>query len=121
MVEKGTEMIIGARRDPSFGPIIMCGLGGIYVEVMKDVTFRALPLNRKEIMSMLKDLRSYALLPGVRGENKKDIESIINTVIKVASIIKKCVKITDIEINPVVVYDNGKGIKAIDNRILISK
>jgi acetyl coenzyme A synthetase (ADP forming)-like protein len=121
MVEKGVELIVGARRDPSFGPVIMCGLGGIYVEVMKDISFRALPINRGTALSMLEEIRSYPLLLGARGEEKKDIESVIDTIIKVGSIIKKCEKITDIEINPVVVYDIKNGIKAIDARILISK
>jgi acetyl coenzyme A synthetase (ADP forming)-like protein len=121
MVKKGVELIVGARRDPSFGPVIMCGLGGIYVEVMKDISFRALPLNRGIALSMLEEIRSYPLLLGARGEEKKDIESVINTIIKISSIIKKCERITDIEVNPVVVYNIKNGIKAVDARILISK
>ena len=121
MVSSGTEIIIGARIDASFGPIVMCGLGGIYVEVMKDVVFRSFPLGRKEITAMLKEIRSFPLLLGVRGEKRKDIEEVINAVIKVGTIIDKCRMITDIEINPVVVYEEGCGIKAVDARILIKK
>jgi len=121
MVRKGVELIVGARRDPSFGPVIMCGLGGIYVEVMKDISFRAIPINRGIALSMLEEIRSYPLLLGARGEERKDIESVIDTIIKISSIIKKCEKITDIEVNPVVVYDLKNGIKAVDARILISK
>ena len=121
MVKKGVELIVGARRDPSFGPVIMCGLGGIYVEVMKDISFRAIPISRGIALSMLEEIRSYPLLLGARGEEKKDIESVIDTIIKISSIIKKCEKITDIEVNPVVVYDLKNGIKAVDARILISK
>ncbi|MFO7618115.1 MAG: acetate--CoA ligase family protein [Thermoplasmata archaeon] len=120
MVKKGTETIIGARRDHAFGPVIMFGLGGIYVEVMKDVAFRALPLDRKEILSMLKDIRSYSLLLGVRGETQRDIESIVDTIIKLGSLIRKCGDISDIEINPLTVYENGKGAMAVDVRILLS-
>ncbi len=119
MVKKGVELIVGARRDPSFGPIVMCGLGGIYVEVMKDISFRALPLSRGIALSMLEEIRSYPLLLGARGEEKKDIESVIDTIIKIGSIIKKCERITDIEINPVVVYTIKNGLKAVDARILI--
>ena len=79
MVKTGTETIVGARRDATFGPIIMFGLGGIYVEVMKDVAFRALPINRKEIMSMVKQIRAYPLLLGVRGEEKKDVDSVVDS------------------------------------------
>ncbi|MBN2403169.1 MAG: acetate--CoA ligase family protein [Spirochaetes bacterium] len=121
MVKKGVELIIGARRDPSFGPIVMCGLGGIYVEIMKDISFRALPINRGTALSMLEEIRSYPLLLGARGEEKKDIESVIDTIIKIGSIIKKCGRITDIEINPVVVYNIKSGLKAVDARILINK
>ena len=120
MVKAGTETIVGARRDSTFGPIIMFGLGGIYVEVMKDVAFRALPIDRKEVMSMVKQIRAYPLLLGVRGEEKKDVDSVVDTIIKVGTIIQKCKLISDIEINPLVVYENGKGVKAVDVRILIS-
>ena len=121
MAKKGVELIVGARRDPSFGPVVMCGLGGIYVEVMKDISFRAIPINRGTALSMLEEIRSYPLLLGARGEEKKDIEAVIDIIIKISSIIKKCERITDIEINPVVVYDIKNGLKALDARILISK
>jgi acetyltransferase len=120
MVKMGTETIVGARRDSTFGPIIMFGLGGIYVEVMKDVAFRALPINPKEVMSMVKQIRAYPLLLGVRGEEKKDVDSVVDSIIKVGTIIQKCKRISDIEINPLVVYENGKGVKAVDVRILIT-
>jgi acetyltransferase len=120
MVKMSTETIVGARRDQTFGPIIMFGLGGIYVEVMKDVAFRALPVNRKEVMAMVKQIRAYPLLLGVRGEEKKDVEGVVDTIIKVGAIIQKCRRITDIEINPLVVYESGQGVKAVDVRILIS-
>jgi acetyl coenzyme A synthetase (ADP forming)-like protein len=120
MVSKGVEIIVGARRDASFGPIVMCGFGGIYVEVMKDIAFRGFPFSRIESMKMLKELRSFPLLLGVRGEMRKDIDGLVDTMIKVSTIIKRCSRITDIEINPVVVYEQGRGIKAVDSRILIS-
>ncbi|MCK5058754.1 MAG: acetate--CoA ligase family protein [Candidatus Aminicenantes bacterium] len=119
MLESGTELIVGARRDPSFGPIVMCGLGGIYVEVMKDVVFRGLPLNKKEVLTMLKEIKSFPILLGVRGEARRDIEGVIDTIIKVGTILKHCKKITDIEINPIVVYEQARGLRALDARILI--
>ncbi len=121
MVKKGTELIIGARKDPQMGPIVMCGLGGIYVEVMKDVSFRYAELNRREVVKMLSEVRSYSLLLGVRGEDQKDIDAVVDTIIKTATIIRRINRITDIEINPVVVYEKGRGLKAVDVRILISK
>ena len=119
MVRAGTEIIVGARRDAKFGPIVMCGLGGIYVEVMKDISFRAAPLNRREVMSMIKEIRSYPILLGVRGEDKKDIDALVDTVIKVGTIVHKCPSISDIEINPVAVYEDG--VMAVDIRVLLSK
>lgn len=120
MVKPGVELITGARRDPSFGPVVMCGLGGIYVEVLKDVSFRALPINRDIALSMLEQTKSFKLLLGARGEAKKDIDSVIDTILKVGTIIRKCSRITDIEINPIVVYSQGQGLKALDARILIN-
>ncbi len=116
----GTEVILGARRDANFGTTLMFGLGGIYVEVMKDVAFRAVPLSDRDIRSMIKEIRSYPLLLGVRGEARKDIESIISALVKVASLISKVPRITDIEINPMVVYEQGKGARAVDIRVLLS-
>jgi succinyl-CoA synthetase beta subunit len=120
MIEPGIETIIGARRDPVFGPIAMFGQGGIYVEVMKDVSFRALPLNRLEILSMMKQTRSYPLLLGVRGEAKKDIEGVLDTIIKVGALVRACDYISDIEVNPLVVFEENAGVNALDVRILLA-
>lgn len=121
MVTPGLELVVGAIRDGSFGPIVMCGLGGVYVEVMKDVSFRSYPLNHKEVHTMLQEIRSFPLLMGVRGEKKKYIEGVIDTIIKVGTILYYCPQITDIEINPLRVYEQQKGIKALDVRILLRK
>jgi acetyl coenzyme A synthetase (ADP forming)-like protein len=121
MVQHGTEIIAGARRDLIFGPIVMVGLGGIYVEVMKDVTFRSLPLDRKEIIKMIKEIKSYPLLMGVRGEKTKDIDALVDTIIKLGAIIQKCRYISDIEINPLLIYEQGAGATAVDVRIILSK
>jgi len=96
----------------------MVGLGGIYVEVMKDVSFRGLPLNREEVINMIKEIKSYPILLGVRGEKKKDIDTLVETIIKVGTILTRCRGISDIEINPLVVYE--KGVKGLDVRILLS-
>lgn len=121
MIKHGAETIIGARIDGSFGPVIMFGLGGIYVEVMKDVSFRALPVTHGEALAMMKGIRGYPLLLGVRGEAKKDIGSIADVMTKVGQILSCCSDITDIEINPLVAYDEGEGVKAVDVRVLIKR
>lgn len=119
-IKPGTEVIIGARRDKSFGPVIMFGLGGIYVEVMKDVAFRALPVDRKQIMTMIKEIKSFPLLLGVRGEEKKDIDGIVDAMVNIGTVLQHCPRITDFEINPLMVFEQGQGVKAVDVRVLIS-
>jgi len=121
MIRPGMETIVGARHDPSFGPIVMFGLGGIYVEVMKDVSFRALPLSRQETVRMVKEIRSYPLLLGVRGEERKDLEALYEAILRIGAVLQAFPEIGDIEINPLVVYDQGKGAKAVDARILLRR
>jgi acetyltransferase len=120
VVKKGLETIVGARRDNIFGPIVMFGMGGIYVEVMKDVSFRAFPLNRKEVPEMISQIKSYPLLLGVRGEKRKDIDGIIDVIIKAGIILRKYKDISDIEINPLIAYEEGEGVKTLDARIILS-
>jgi len=118
MVREGVEIIVGARQDRSFGPTVMVGLGGVYVEVMKDVAFRAAPVDRATALEMIADLRSFPLLLGVRGETRKDIEAIADVIVTLSHLVDQCRHITDIEINPLVAYDVGEGAKAVDVRIL---
>ena len=99
----------------------MFGLGGIYVEVMKDVSFRALPVSYRETRLMVEEIKSFPLLLGVRGEPRKDIEKIINTIYRVGYILQNCPKITDIEVNPLMVYEQGNGVKAVDIRVMLSE
>jgi len=119
-VPPGLELIVGARRDPGFGPIVMFGHGGIYVEVMKDVSFRAVPTNRAEALTMMKEIRAFPLLMGVRGEERRDIDTVVDALIRVATVIRRCPGISDIEINPLVAYEEGEGSKAVDVRVLLS-
>jgi acetyltransferase len=118
MVRPGVETIVGARQDPSFGPVAMFGLGGIYVEVMKDVSFRAAPISARVAREMIGSIRSYPLLLGVRGERRKDIAAAADVVMRLGQLIAECREITDIEVNPLMVYDYGEGVKAVDVRIL---
>ena len=118
MVRSGVEIIIGARQDPSFGPTVMAGLGGIYVEVMKDVAFRAAPVDRAMALQMLAELRSFPLLLGVRGEARKDMDAVADVIVTLSHLVDQCRELTDIEINPLVAYDLGDGAMAVDVRIL---
>ncbi|MCK5072241.1 MAG: acetate--CoA ligase family protein [Bacteriovoracaceae bacterium] len=119
MLKPGIETIIGGRYDNSFGPVIMFGQGGIYVEVIRDISFRSITYNRFEIAGMIKEMNTYPLLLGVRGESQKDMNGIIDVIIKVGIILSSCPEITDIEINPLLAYDEDDGVRAVDVRILI--
>ena len=115
------ELIAGAIRDNSFGPVVMYGLGGVYVEIMGDVSFRSYPLARQEVLGMINETKSSKLLAGVRGGNRKDINSVIDTITKLGAILERHCDISDIEVNPLIVYDEEKGSIAIDVRILLTK
>lgn len=117
MLKPGLEIIVGARRDASFGPIVMCGFGGIYVEVLKDVVFRAFPITREEGRRMLKELKAYPLLAGARNTEPLDVEAVVDTLLKTGEIILTCPEIADLELNPVFVY--SKGLKAVDARVML--
>jgi acetyl-CoA synthetase (ADP-forming) len=118
MLKPGLEIIVGARRDASFGPIVMCGFGGIYVEVLKDIVFRSFPITREEGRRMLKELKAYPLLAGARGAEPLDVEAVVDTILKAGELITMCPEIADIELNPVFVYP--KGLKAVDARVILS-
>ena len=120
MAPPGLEMIVGARRDPVFGPVVMAGLGGVYVEVFRDVAFRAAPLDGDAVRDMLAQLRAFPLLLGARGEERKDIDGLVDVILKLGETLSRCPRIDDIEINPVRVYDQGEGVLAVDARILLS-
>ena len=119
MTENGLETIVGARNDKIFGPIVVFGLGGLYVEVLKDVRFRAFPISREEAELMIRDIDTFPILAGIRGEKEKDIAQIVDTILKLGEILVSFKEIRDIEINPLVVYERGKGVKALDTRILL--
>ena len=120
MVRGGVETIVGARQDASFGPTLMFGLGGIYVEVLKDVSFRSSPIDRREAFRMVSDIRSYSMLLGVRGEERKDIEGIVDALLRLDQLLRACPQVTDVELNPLRVFDQGEGAIALDARIILA-
>lgn len=120
MVPKGREMIIGMSRDPQFGPMVMFGLGGIYVNFLKDVAFRLAPLNERDAQQMMEETKSYTLLEGVRGETRADIPALRDTLLRVGDLIWDFPEISEMDINPVFVYDEGKGCSALDVKITLT-
>lgn len=113
----GAELIIGLIRDPQFGPTVMFGLGGIFVEVFKDVSFRVAPLSEQDAETMIKEIRAYKLLTGFRGTEPVDINAIKDALIKVGRIGVENEEIAEMDLNPIIAYP--KGIKVVDARIIL--
>ncbi|MCJ7822449.1 MAG: acetate--CoA ligase family protein, partial [Armatimonadetes bacterium] len=121
MVRSGREVILGSTRDPQFGPLVMFGLGGIYVEVLKDVSFRVAPFGKKHAHRMIEDIRSAPLLRGARGERPSDIEAIADSLLIVSQMVTDFPEIVEMDINPLKVGEAGSGAVAVDARITISE
>ena len=122
MAPLGTEVIIGSINDPTFGPTVMFGLGGIFVEVLKDVTFRVAPVNMGQVTHMINEIRSVAILAGARGEAPRDREALAELICRYASMIYDLRdEVAETDANPVLVYEEGKGLKVVDARIILKK
>jgi acetyltransferase len=119
MVKGGREVIIGVNRDPQFGPLIMFGLGGIYVEALKDVTFRVAPIDRRQAAEMLGEIRAYKLLRGVRGEKPADQAAIVDTLLRISQLVTDFPEIVELDINPLMVFEQGRGVLGIDMRLAL--
>ena len=119
MAAKGQECIIGMINDRQFGAVIMFGLGGIFVEVLKDVSFRVAPLVEKDIDEMITEIKGYKILTGIRGEKPKDIEAIKDILAKLSKIVIDNPEIEEIDLNPVIVHE--KGVSIVDSRIIIGE
>lgn len=119
MIKSKKETIIGMNRDPQFGPVVMFGLGGIYVEILKDVSFRIAPISRKVAKEMVEEIKTINLLKGTRGEKPSDIESIIEILIRFSQLVTDFPEIIEMDINPLFVKERGKGSIAGDARIRI--
>lgn len=120
MITGGKEVILGMSRDPQFGPLLMFGLGGIYIEVLKDVTFRIAPIGLHEAEEMVHEIRSLPLLKGVRGERPADIRALTDNIVRLSQLVTDFPEIMEMDINPLMVFPNGDGTMAIDARITIS-
>jgi len=119
MVDRGLEVIIGMNRDPQFGPMLMFGLGGIFVEVMKDVTFHLAPITSEEAIQMLKSTRSYEILQGKRGHRGVDLEAIATGLQRISQLTTDFPQITELDINPFIVGEMGTDPFVADARITL--
>ncbi len=120
MVRGGTEVIVGMSKDPQFGPTVMFGLGGVLVEVYKDVSLRVAPLGRMDAEEMIDEVKGSVLLRGYRGKEKGDVEGLIDVILKVSRLAMDLKEeVIELDINPLIVLEEGKGVKAVD--VLIVK
>jgi len=119
MIRPGTEVIIGTSKDSQFGPVIMFGLGGIFVELLKDVSFRVIPVERKDAQEMINEIKGYPLLEGYRGKEPAKISALVEIILKISKLIKENPQIKELELNPIFAY-RDKAV-AVDARIILEK
>ena len=117
MVKGGKEMIIGSKLEPGFGPVVMLGMGGIYVEVLKDVTFRLAPMTNIEADDMISSIKTKKILEGVRGEKPSDIKKLSECIQRLSQLVSDFNEIKELDMNPVLVMEKNKGCKVLDVRI----
>jgi acyl-CoA synthetase (NDP forming) len=119
MVRPGTEVIIGTSKDPQFGPVIMFGLGGIFVELLKDVSFRVIPVKRKDAQEMIQEIKGYPLLKGYRGKEPSSITALVEIILKISKFIEQNSRVKELDLNPIFAY-RDKAV-AVDARIILEK
>src|SRR5918996_1347872 len=120
MIKSAKETILGASQDPTFGPVIMFGLGGIYVEVLKDVVFRIVPIDEQEAIRMVESIKTIKLLKGVRGEKSSDLRAIADSLQRLSQLVVDFPEIKEFDINPLLVLEAGKGARVVDARIILN-
>jgi acetyltransferase len=108
------------NRDPQFGPLLMFGLGGIYVEVLKDVAFRVAPISRVEAQELMAEIRAYNLLRGTRGEKPSDLDAMAEALLRISQLVTDFPEIVEMDINPLLVMESGRGVYGVDMRLVIS-
>lgn len=117
MARPGVEVIIGMTKDAQFGPVLMFGLGGILVEILKDVSFRIVPLEKKDAREMIHDIKGYPVLEGYRGQPPSDVAALEDMIMKVSAFVEKTPEIKELDLNPVFAYN--KGAVAVDARVVL--
>ena len=119
MVRPGTEVIIGTTKDPQFGPVILFGLGGVFVELLKDVSFRIIPVKRKDAQEMIQEIKGYRLLQGFRGKEPASIPALVEIILKISKFIEQTPQIKELDLNPIFAY-RDKAV-AVDARVILEK
>jgi acetyltransferase len=121
MAPKGVEVILGANRDPRFGPLMMFGLGGTLVEILKDVSFRLAPMWQISAERMVREIRSFKVLDGFRGNPPCDIDAIVDTLLRLSHLVCNHPEISELDINPLIVHAKGKGCSVADSRVMLRR
>jgi acetate---CoA ligase (ADP-forming) len=121
MAPKGVEVILGASRDPRFGPLMMFGLGGTLVEVLKDVTFRLAPMWQISAERMVHQIRAFKVLDGFRGNPPSDIDGIVDALLRLSAMVCNHPEIAELDVNPLIVHAKGQGCSVADSRILLRR
>ena len=119
MARPGVEVIIGMSKDAQFGPTLMFGLGGILVEVLKDVSFRIVPLTKRDAREMIREIKGYPLLEGYRGQEPVDVSNLEELVVKVSDFVEQNPVVKELDLNPIFAYSNGA--IAVDARIVLEE
>jgi acyl-CoA synthetase (NDP forming) len=117
MAPKGTEIIVGSTTDPTFGPTIMFGLGGIFVEILKDVSFRVVPIDEADAMEMLDEIKAKKILDGARGMPPSDRKTLADILVKTSRMLEECPEIKELDMNPILAYPDGARI--VDGRVIM--
>jgi len=115
------EVILGVAQDPRFGPLLMFGMGGRYVEILRDVAFRVLPMTDVDAKEMVRSIRSYPLLEGVRGESRVDIEFVEEMILRLAQLVTEVDGIEELDMNPVIVTHDRAGCRVVDVRVKVAQ
>lgn len=113
------EVILGIKKDPSFGSVVMFGFGGIFVEIFRDVSFRVAPVDKPAALRMIREIKSSELLTGARGTKLRDIDAIADTIVKLSALATDCPQIKELDINPLIVLEKGMGCFVADAKIIL--
>ena len=121
VVTSAKEIILGAKQDPLFGPLIMFGLGGVYVEVLKDVVFRLAPIDEYEATRMVESIKTIKMLKGIRGQKPSDLGAVLDSLLRLSQLVTDFPEIEEFDMNPLLVLEEGRGARAVDVRIALRK
>ena len=119
MARPGVEVIIGMSKDAQFGPVLMFGLGGILVEILKDVSFRIVPLVKRDAREMIREIKGYPVLEGYRGQEPVDVANLEELILKISSFVEQHPKVEELDLNPVIAYSDGA--VAVDARVVLGE